>query len=167
MRLAPILAAGALLLAAAPAAQAFGTINGLGQNAEHEKITRLALRCGGSLSDRDCFGPRTLDVLAGKRGTFGMVGGPDSGSLLLQSSALNVMRLTSPQSAIASAVIFNALIIIFLIPLALRGVRYRPVGAATVLRDHLLIYGAGGLIVPFIGIKVIDVILTVFGLAGG
>ncbi|MBP8247730.1 MAG: hypothetical protein KAX56_12750 [Phenylobacterium sp.] len=87
MRLAPILAAGALLLAAAPAAQAFGTINGLGQNAEHEKITRLALRCGGSLSDRDCFGPRTLDVLAGKRGTFGMVGGPDSGSLLLQSSA--------------------------------------------------------------------------------
>ena len=84
-----------------------------------------------------------------------------------QLAALNVMRLTSPQSAIASAVIFNALIIIFLIPLALRGVRYRPVGAATVLRDHLLIYGAGGLIVPFIGIKVIDVILTVFGLAGG
>ncbi|MBP8309609.1 MAG: HAD-IC family P-type ATPase, partial [Burkholderiaceae bacterium] len=83
-----------------------------------------------------------------------------------QLATLNVMRLTSPQSAIASAVIFNALIIIVLIPLALRGVRYRPVGAATVLRDHLLIYGLGGLIVPFIGIKVIDVILTVLGLTG-
>ena len=84
-----------------------------------------------------------------------------------QLAALNVMGLTSPQSAIISAVIFNALIIIVLIPLALRGVRYRPVGAATVLRDHLLIYGVGGLIVPFIGIKVIDVLLTAFGLAGG
>ena len=73
-----------------------------------------------------------------------------------QLDALNVMRLATPQSAILSAVIFNALIIIALIPLALRGVRYRPVGAAAVLRNNLLIYGVGGLIVPFIGIKVID-----------
>jgi K+-transporting ATPase ATPase B chain len=67
--------------------------------------------------------------------------------------ALNIMKLATPQSAILSAVIFNALIIIALIPLALRGVRYRAVGAAKVLRDHLWIYGVGGLIVPFIGIK--------------
>jgi K+-transporting ATPase ATPase B chain len=75
------------------------------------------------------------------------------------------MRLATPASAILSAVIFNALIIIALIPLALRGVRYRPVGAAQLLRDNLLIYGIGGLIVPFIGIKLIDVILFVLGLA--
>ena len=74
--------------------------------------------------------------------------------------ALNIMKLATPQSAILSAVIFNALIIIALIPLALRGVRYRPVGAAKVLRDHLWIYGVGGLIVPFIGIKLIDMILS-------
>jgi potassium-transporting ATPase ATP-binding subunit len=80
-------------------------------------------------------------------------------------AALNVMGLATPQSAILSAVIFNALIIIALIPLALRGVRYRPVGASTLLRDNLLIYGLGGLIVPFIGIKLIDVILVALGLA--
>src|SRR5499433_952257 len=74
--------------------------------------------------------------------------------------ALNIMRLATPQSAILSAVIFNALIIICLIPLALRGVRYRPIGAATLLRDNLLIYGLGGIIVPFIGIKLIDMILV-------
>jgi K+-transporting ATPase ATPase B chain len=74
--------------------------------------------------------------------------------------ALNFMRLTTPQSAILSAVIFNALIIITLIPLALRGVRYRPAGAARILRDHLLIYGVGGIIAPFIGIKLIDMLLT-------
>jgi K+-transporting ATPase ATPase B chain len=73
---------------------------------------------------------------------------------------LNIMRLTTPASAILSAVIFNALIIVGLIPLSLRGVRYRAVGAATLLRDNLLIYGLGGLIVPFIGIKVIDVLLA-------
>jgi K+-transporting ATPase ATPase B chain len=78
---------------------------------------------------------------------------------------LNVMKLATPQSAILSAVIFNALIIIALIPLALRGVRYRAVGAAKVLRDHLWIYGVGGLIVPFIGIKLIDMILVALGLA--
>ena len=64
-----------------------------------------------------------------------------------------------------SAVIFNALIIVFLIPLALRGVKYRPVGAARILRDNLVIYGMGGLIVPFIGIKLIDILLTVVGMA--
>ncbi len=74
-------------------------------------------------------------------------------------NALNVMRLSSPQNAILSAVIFNALIIVFLIPLALRGVRYRHVSAEELLRRHVLIYGLGGLIVPFIGIKLIDLIL--------
>ena len=74
--------------------------------------------------------------------------------------ALNIMGLATPQSAILSAVIFNALIIIALIPLALRGVRYRPVSAARVLRDNLLIYGMGGLIAPFIRIKIIDLILN-------
>ncbi|HEY5020344.1 MAG TPA: potassium-transporting ATPase subunit KdpB [Steroidobacteraceae bacterium] len=75
-------------------------------------------------------------------------------------NALNVMHLTSPDSAILSAVIFNALIIVALIPLALRGVRYRPVGADALLRRNLLIYGLGGLIVPFIGIKIIDMVLA-------
>ena len=75
--------------------------------------------------------------------------------------ALNIMRLHSSQSAILASVIFNALVIIALIPLALRGVRYRPAPAATILRRNLLVYGVGGLIVPFIGIKVIDVLLTI------
>lgn len=74
--------------------------------------------------------------------------------------ALDVMRLSSPSSAILSAVIFNALIIIALIPLALRGVKYRPVGAAQLLRDNLLVYGLGGLVVPFLGIKAIDLLLA-------
>ncbi|SEU22091.1 potassium-transporting ATPase subunit KdpB [Stigmatella erecta] len=77
---------------------------------------------------------------------------------------LNVMGLSSPLSAILAAVIFNALIIIALIPLALRGVRYRPLGAAALLRRSLLIYGVGGIIVPFVGIKVIDVLLTAVGM---
>lgn len=81
-----------------------------------------------------------------------------------QLSALNVMRLASPSSAILSAVIFNALIIVFLIPLALKGVRYRPVGAAALLRRNLAIYGLGGLVVPFIGIKLIDGLLVAVGL---
>jgi K+-transporting ATPase ATPase B chain len=78
---------------------------------------------------------------------------------------LNVMRLRTPESAILSAVIFNALIIIALIPLALRGVRYRPLGAAALLQRNLLIYGVGGIIAPFIGIKLIDVVLPYLGLA--
>ncbi len=78
---------------------------------------------------------------------------------------LNVMRLRTPESAILSAVIFNALIIIALIPLALRGVRYRPVGAAALLRRNLLVYGAGGVIAPFIGIKLIDIVITYLHLA--
>lgn len=73
---------------------------------------------------------------------------------------LNVMGLASPQSAILSAVIFNALIIIVLIPLALKGVAYRSVGAAAVLQRNILLYGLGGVLVPFLGIKAIDVILT-------
>ncbi len=77
-----------------------------------------------------------------------------------QLNALNVMHLTSPFSAILSAVIFNALIIVVLIPLALKGVRYRPLGAGTLLRRNLLVYGLGGIIVPFLGIKLIDMGLT-------
>ncbi len=75
-------------------------------------------------------------------------------------NALNIMRLSTPQSAILSAVIFNALIIVALIPLALRGVSYRPRGANAVLRDNVLIYGLGGIVVPFVGIKLIDMILA-------
>ncbi|MEW6714062.1 MAG: potassium-transporting ATPase subunit KdpB [Nitrospirota bacterium] len=78
--------------------------------------------------------------------------------------ALNIMRLATPQSAVLSAVIFNALVIIFLVPLALRGVKYRPLGAEVVLRNNALIYGVGGLIVPFIGIKLIDMIITAMGI---
>jgi K+-transporting ATPase ATPase B chain len=70
------------------------------------------------------------------------------------------MRLHSPNSAVLSAVIFNAIIIVILIPLALRGVRYRPIGAAALLRNNLLIYGVGGIIAPFIGIKLIDILIT-------
>jgi K+-transporting ATPase ATPase B chain len=81
-----------------------------------------------------------------------------------QIAPLNVMRLTSPESAILSAVIFNALIIVALIPLALRGVRYRPLGAAALLRRSLLVYGLGGVVAPFVGIKLIDLILTAIGL---
>jgi K+-transporting ATPase ATPase B chain len=75
------------------------------------------------------------------------------------------MGLASPESAILSAVIFNALIIVALVPLALRGVGYAPVGAAALLRRNLLVFGVGGLIAPFLGIKVIDVLLTLFGVA--
>jgi K+-transporting ATPase ATPase B chain len=77
---------------------------------------------------------------------------------------LNIMHLASPQSAILSAVIFNALIIIALIPLALRGVQYRPLGAGALLARSLLIYGVGGVIAPFVGIKLIDLILAALGL---
>jgi K+-transporting ATPase ATPase B chain len=82
-----------------------------------------------------------------------------------QLAVLNVMHLQTPESAILSAIIFNALIIIALIPLALRGVQYRPTGAASILRRNLLIYGVGGIIVPFIGIKLIDLAVTAMGLA--
>ena len=75
------------------------------------------------------------------------------------------MRLRTPHSAILSAVIFNALIIVALIPLALRGVKYRAMGAAALLRNNLLIYGVGGIIVPFIGIKLIDMVITRIGMA--
>ena len=79
-----------------------------------------------------------------------------------QLRALDVMRLHSATTAVLSAVIFNALIIVALIPLALRGVRYRAVGASAVLRRNLLVYGLGGLLVPFAGIKLIDLVLTAF-----
>jgi K+-transporting ATPase ATPase B chain len=80
-------------------------------------------------------------------------------------NALNIMGLKTPQSAVLSAVIFNALVIVGLIPLALRGIKYRPMSAAALLRRNLLIYGLGGLVVPFIGIKLIDMIITAIGLA--
>jgi K+-transporting ATPase ATPase B chain len=82
-----------------------------------------------------------------------------------QLAALNVMRLTTPQSAILSAIIFNALIIVALIPLALKGVAYRPIGAAALLRRNLLVYGVGGIVAPFIGIKLIDMLVSALGLA--
>ena len=75
------------------------------------------------------------------------------------------MRLGSPQSAILSAIMFNALIIVALIPLALRGVTYKPVGAAAILRRNLVVYGLGGIVVPFVGIKMIDVLIRAVGLA--
>ena len=76
--------------------------------------------------------------------------------------ALNVMKLASPESAILSAVIFNAFIIPALIPLALKGVKYRPIGATALLVRNLWIYGLGGLIIPFIGIKLIDLVVALF-----
>jgi K+-transporting ATPase ATPase B chain len=82
-----------------------------------------------------------------------------------QLQVINIMGLKNPESAILSAIIFNALIIIALIPLALRGVTYRPAGAASILRRNLVIYGLGGIIVPFVGIKVIDLIVSAIGLA--
>jgi K+-transporting ATPase ATPase B chain len=82
-----------------------------------------------------------------------------------QLGALDVMHLASPSSAILSAVIFNALIIVALIPLALRGVKYRALGAAVLLRRNLLIYGMGGIVVPFVGIKLIDFVIAAAGFA--
>ena len=80
-------------------------------------------------------------------------------------AVLNLMKLATPQSAILSAIIFNALIIIALIPLALRGVRYKPQSAAKLLRYNVLVYGVGGVIAPFIGIKLIDLAIVALGLA--
>ncbi len=82
-----------------------------------------------------------------------------------QLQALNVMHLATPQSAILSAVVFNALIIVALVPLALKGVAYRPVGAGPLLRRNLLIYGLGGLVIPFVGIKAIDLLVSALHLA--
>ena len=79
-----------------------------------------------------------------------------------QSAPLNIMGLHSPETAILSAIIFNAVIIPILIPLALRGVRYKPIGASALLRRNLLIYGLGGVIAPFIGIKLIDMFVSLF-----
>jgi K+-transporting ATPase ATPase B chain len=82
-----------------------------------------------------------------------------------QLQALNVMHLGTPQSAILSAIIFNALIIVALIPLALKGIAYRPIGAAALLRRNLLIYGLGGIVAPFVGIKLIDLAVNALGIA--
>ena len=79
--------------------------------------------------------------------------------------SLNLMHLASPESAILSAVIFNALIIIALVPLALKGVAYRPIGAGPLLFRNAMIYGVGGLIAPFVGIKILDLIISSVGLA--
>ena len=76
--------------------------------------------------------------------------------------SLNIMKLESPESAILSAIIFNALIIPALIPLALKGVAYKPIGASALLRRNLFIYGLGGVVIPFIGIKLIDLVVTLF-----
>jgi K+-transporting ATPase ATPase B chain len=82
-----------------------------------------------------------------------------------QLETLNIMHLASPQSAILSAIIFNALVIIGLIPLALKGVAYRAIGAGALLRRNLLVYGLGGIIIPFIGIKAIDLVVAALHLA--
>jgi len=82
-----------------------------------------------------------------------------------QIAPLNIMHLSSSTSAILSAVIFNAIIIILLIPLALKGVKFRPLGAAKILQRNLLIYGVGGVIIPFVGIKAIDVVVAALHLA--
>ena len=79
-----------------------------------------------------------------------------------QLGALNVMHLHSPESAILSAIIFNAIIIPILIPLALKGVAYKPIGASALLRRNLLIYGVGGVVAPFVGIKLIDMVVSLF-----
>jgi K+-transporting ATPase ATPase B chain len=92
---------------------------------------------------------------------FGLAYGVDEGGL----DRLNIMDLTSAQSAILSAIIFNALIIVVLIPLALKGVAYKPMGAAALLRRNLLLYGVGGLIAPYIGIKLIDIVISAVGLS--
>ena len=86
-------------------------------------------------------------------------------SIYPELGTLNIMRLATPQSAVLSAVIFNALIIVLLIPLALRGVRYRPMGSARLLRENVLVYGLGGLVTPFIGIKLIDILLVALGVS--
>jgi K+-transporting ATPase ATPase B chain len=82
-----------------------------------------------------------------------------------QLQALNIMNLATPQSAILSAIIFNALVIIALIPLALKGVAFRPIGAGPLLRRNLMVYGLGGILIPFVGIKAIDVVVTALHLA--
>jgi K+-transporting ATPase ATPase B chain len=82
-----------------------------------------------------------------------------------QLQTLNIMNLATPQSAILSAIIFNALVIIALIPLALKGVKYRAIGAGALLRRNLLVYGLGGIIIPFIGIKAIDLAIVALHLA--
>ena len=105
-----------------------------------------------------------LDILIGVVETHGR---KETASLLkglATQPPRRMMHLHSPASAILSAVIFNALIIVFLIPLALKGVSYKPLTAAAMLRRNLWIYGLGGLVVPFVGIKVIDLLLTLFGL---
>ena len=80
-----------------------------------------------------------------------------------QLKTLNIMRLSNPHSAILSAVVFNALVIVFLIPLALRGVKFRAEGASAVLRRNLLVYGVGGVITPFVAIKLIDLVISALG----
>jgi K+-transporting ATPase ATPase B chain len=81
-----------------------------------------------------------------------------------QIAPFNIMKLASPESAILSAVIFNALIIIALVPLALKGIKFRPLGAVAILRRNLLIYGLGGVVAPFVGIKLIDLLIVAFRL---
>jgi K+-transporting ATPase ATPase B chain len=98
---------------------------------------------------------RASSAASARSSTRYAAAGEDRGPL----DALNVMNLGTPSSAIISAIIFNAVIIPMLVPLALRGVQYRPVGATALLRRNLLVYGLGGLIAPFIGIKLIDLIV--------
>ena len=119
-------------------------------------ITRGALTTFSFANDVAKYFAIIPAMFAGLFVADGMVSGP--------LSALNIMGLNSPQSAILSTVIFNALIIVALIPLALKGVSYRPVGAASLLKRNILIYGVGGLIAPFMGIKLIDMVINAWRL---
>ena len=104
--------------------------------------------------------PNSSAKHASQRGASPATGGSSKGPL----DSLNVMHLGTPASAIISAIVFNAMIIPLLVPLALRGVRYRPVGATALLRRNLLIYGVGGLVTPFVGIKLVDLLVhNLFG----
>jgi potassium-transporting ATPase ATP-binding subunit len=110
--------------------------------------------------------PAMFSTLYAVSGTPGALGSNTAGLVSGPLAALNLMRLATPESAILSAVIFNALIIVALIPLALRGVRYRPLGAAVLLRRNLVVYGLGGVIAPFAGIKLIDLLIAAIGWGG-
>jgi K+-transporting ATPase ATPase B chain len=135
----------------------------------------MAAKEAGNMVDLDSSPTKLIDIVEigkqllmtrGALTTFSIAIVPAMFMMALpQVAVLNVMRLATPESAILSAVIFNALVIVALIPLALGGIAYKPMGAAAILRRNMLIYGAGGILAPFVGIKLIDLLITAAGLA--